>query len=260
MPNYKSDPFFQYATVTHKTTEGDVALPMFFYDSSGYFALFYVDLDKARSLTQAEELEPVEFHKGKALAAVASFDYRELSINPYLEVGLAIACVPCGSSAPLDPAAALLAPSDSHSMGFYVVDLPVSTDQATAAGIDIWGFPKFTTDIGFHLADDHFAGQVADPDGRLIYSLTGESFVGATLPALNMVYFTRLHGTTLRIHSYVRGVAKYALPGSMRLSLGDSDHRMARNLAALGLDGAQPDMVFFSPHLQLRLTAGAPLT
>ncbi len=260
MPNNKTDPFFQYVTVPHKTSKGNCSLPMFFYDAANFFSMFYVDIDKARELTCSAELDPVEFHKDKTLVAIAEFDYRMASIDPYLEVGLAIACTPKGIDAPDDPGSALLGDPDDHHMGFYVVDLPVSTDQATAAGIELWGFPKFTTDIAFELEDNRFKGSVTDPNGKgFIYTLSGEPLGGASLPSMNMVYFTRLNGKTLRIHGVTRGLTKYALPGSMVLKIGDSEHRMTQNLRKLGLDDVCPDFVFYSNSIQLRLTAGYPL-
>lgn len=261
MSSYQSDSFFQYATTSHKTNEGIVDLPMFFYDAAFHFALFYVDIDKARILTRSEDLEPTEFHKGKALAAIASFNYRKAALSPYLEAGLAIASTPMGVSAPTDPAAALLGDPDSHHVGFYVLDLPVTTDQATSAGIDLWGFPKFTTTINFNLDNDRFEGSVIDPEtGSPIYTLSGNSLGGATLPAMNMVYHTRFNGKTLRSHCDVRGAARYALPGTMTLKISDSNQRLARNMKTLGLGGARPDLVFYGNQVQMRLSAGAPVS
>lgn len=257
---HEFDPFFQYVTVPHETSEGNCFLPMFFFDAANHFAMFYVDIEKARELTRGTELDPVEFHKGKTLAAIASFDYRQASINPYLEVGLAIACTPKGVDAPTDPLAAMLGDPDNHHMAFCVIDLPVSTNQATAAGIELWGFPKFTTDIGFNLDGDRFEGSVADPTGKgTIYTLSGESLGGAKLPSMSMVYFTRLNGRTLRIHGIARGLSKYALPGTLELKVGNSDHRMAQNMRTLGLNCTRPDFVFYSDFVQIRLTAGYPL-
>ena len=31
--------------------------------------------------------------------------------------------------------------------GIWVVDLPVTTKEAQAAGIELWGYPKYVTDI-----------------------------------------------------------------------------------------------------------------
>lgn len=261
MFDYKSDPFFQYPTNIFKTSEGDVALPMFFYEASNHFALFAVDIDKARALTASEDLEPVDFGKGKAIAAIASYDYRKVSIAPYREAGLAIACVPKGRKAPKDPMAALMGDPDLHDMGYYVVNLPVTTKQAVAAGIELWGFNKFKADISFTLDGDRFEGKTMDPDGSgPIYTLSGEAGPGATMPAPHAIFMTRMNGKTLRIHGQMKGATKYALPGTLKLSVSRGDNPMARNLRALGLDGATPQAVFYSADVQVRLNQGYPLS
>lgn len=257
---HANDPFFQYATNVFKTSEGDVALPMFFYECENHFAMFAVDIDKARALTEKENLTPVDFGKGKAIAAVASYNYKKVSIDPYLEVGLAIACVPKDVEAPKDPMASLLGDPDLSTMGFYVVHLPVTTQQAVAAGIDLWGFPKFKADIAFKLDGDRFEGKTIDPKSRQpIYTLSGEAGIGATLPAIHAIFMTRLKGVTLRIHAPMRGLTRYALPGSLKLGISDVDHPMAHDMRALGLDGAVPQAVFYSSAVMIRLYQGAPL-
>lgn len=260
MQDFGKDPFFQYATRTYKTSKGDVALPMFFYEAANFFALFPVPLDKARALTAGADMVPVEFGKGMAMAVVASFDYRKLSITPYLEVGLAIAAVPKGYDAPKDPMAALMGDPDNTAMGFYVVDLPVTTEQAVAAGIELWGFPKFKAEIGFKLDGGRFDGKTMDPkNGGPVYTLSGEAGLGVTMPAMHTIFFTRLNGKTLRIHAVMRGATTYATAGSVRLKVGDTDNVMARNLRSLGLGDTAPLAVYYSPALQVRLTEGAPL-
>lgn len=99
-----------------------------------------------------------------------------------------------------------------------------------------------------------------DPDnGEPIYTLSGEAGIGATLPAMHAIFFTRMNGRTLRIHAPMRGATRYALPGTLKLTVGAAGHAMAKNIKALGMDGAVPQAVFFCDKLQLRLYQGAPL-
>lgn len=233
---------------------------MFFYEAANFFALFPVPLDKARALTEGADMVPVEFGPGTVMAVVASFDYRKLSIAPYLEVGLAIATVPKEAEAPKDPMAALLGDPDDTHMGFYVVDLPVSTMQAVSAGIELWGFPKFRADIGFKLDGGTFEGRTMDPAGQgPIYTLSGQAGPGTTMLALHTIFFTRLNGKSLRIHAVMRGATTCALPGSVRLKVGDNDNVMTRSLKSLGLGDTVPLAVHYSSNVQIRLTEGAPL-
>ncbi len=260
MTDHSADPFFQYTTTVFETSRGPFTLPMFFYETEMYFAMFLVDLAKAQEITGAEDLDAVEVAEGKALAALACFDYKNCSIDAYREVGLAIASVPRGREAPADPMAALAGDPDDAHMAFYVVNLPVTTDQAVAAGIEAWGFPKFRADIDFRLDGSRFTCSTLNPDDSgPIFTLTGESGPGETVPSAQAAYFTRLDGKTLRLHAITKGMIQSCAPGSMKLSVQDSDHPMARNLRHLGMDGAQPVGVSYAPQIRIRLTSGYPL-
>ncbi len=260
MTDYTSDPFFQYATNVFETSEGPFTLPMFFYETEMFFALFVVDHDKAQDITSPEDLDAVKVGENKALVAVACYDYKSCSINAYKEVGLAIASVPKGMEAPSDPLGTLLGDPDQSHMAFYVANLPVTTQQAVAAGIEAWGFPKFLADIDFKLDGKRFECSTLNPDGSgPIFTLAGEAGIGTAVPTMQAVYFTRLNGKTLRLHGITKGVAQAGLPGSMKLEVQDSDHPMARNLRHLGLHGAQPVSVAYTPQIQIRLTAGCEL-
>lgn len=260
MTDYSRDPFFQYATTVFETSEGPFTLPMFFYETEMFFAVFVVDRARAQEITGAEDLDAVDIGQGKALAAIACYNYKNCSIKPYKEVGLAIASVPKGAKAPDDPMATMLGDPDASHMAFYVANLPVTTQQAVAAGIEAWGFPKFLAQIDYRLDGNRFDCSTANPDGSgAIFRLSGEAGPGVPAPSMQTAYFTRLDGKTLRLHGITRGQTRACLPGSLKLEVQASDHPMARNLRHLGLNGASPDQVIFAPQIQIRLTAGSVL-
>src|ERR1035437_6180520 len=91
---WQDDRFFQYPRNILSTSEGDVDMPIMYYDDSVMMALFRVDYDKAQALVADQGLQAVRIFGGKALVAMAFYQYRETSIADYNEVGVAIATVP----------------------------------------------------------------------------------------------------------------------------------------------------------------------
>jgi hypothetical protein len=257
MCTWQQDPFFLYPQARHSTSAGDVALPIFYYNNSNLILLYEVDHERAAALIDGEQLEVVTVSRNKALVAVACYEYRDTSIGSYNEVGVAIATVPCHTKAPPFPWLALYQPVDYRHLGFTVIDLPVTTDIACAGGRELWGFPKFVTDIGFSLTQSGFRCTVKDPDtDTQIVDIHGKPGMGIPAPQLDLVLYSIKESDMLRSLAITRGGGRLSLPGSLRLHLGKSEHPMAQRLKALGLDALKPMLVFHSQSLQLRLNAG----
>jgi hypothetical protein len=254
------DPFFQYPLTAAPTSEGNVDLPILYYDNSNMITMFWVDYDAAQAMVGPHGLTAIRFAGGKALVAFAFYEYRHTAIAPYNEVGLAIAALPKGTPAPAMPLLSLFYKLDSNRAGFYVVDLPVTTPAACAAGREIWGYPKFVTPISFSLQGARFNGSVSDPAGSgNLVTLSGKAGISVPGPLLDLVLYSRLDGRVLRTLVNTRGGGKVGLGGSLELNIGDSSHVMSRNLHALGLQRAKPAFVSYTHKLQLRLNAGAAL-
>ena len=149
---------------------------------------------------------------------------------------------------------------DKAPVGYCVIDLPVTTAAACAAGREIWGYPKFVTPISFSLQGNRFDGAVTDPDtGKDLVRLSGNAGLGMQGPLLDLVLYSRHNGQMLRTLVNTRGGARLCLPGSVRIKVSDSKHPMAQRLNALGLNDAKPAFLFHSHALQLRLNSGAVL-
>lgn len=260
MTAWHADPFFQYPRTTFATSEGNVELPILYYDDSQVLALFLVDYDRAQAMVRGEGMEAARFVGGKALVGVAFYEYRQTSIGVYNEVGVAIAVVPAGTRSPSFPLLSMMRSLDKGSVGFFIVDLPVTTAAACAAGREIWGYPKFVTPIRFALKGERFSGTVTDPESEVdLLELAGDTGAGIPGPLLDLILYSRRSGALLRTLVNTRGGGLICLPGTMRLKVSGSAHAMARRLVALGLDDAMPAVVMRSDRLQLRLNAGAAL-
>ena len=253
-------PFFQVPRQSVTTSEGVVELPIMYYDTSMLNAFFLVDSDKVSQVLQGTGLAPALTVGGKSVVGLACFEYRDTSVGIYNEVGVAIAVAPQGEKLNLggwqDLITTLRQPEERR-VAFHIIDLPVTTAAANAAGREIWGYPKFITQIPFSLNGRQFDCAVSTPQGDgFIMRLAGK--MGPSIPAtpLSLTLLSLLDGKLLRSTVNVRGTQRMALPGSLTLEVSDSLHPMAQRLHALGMDGATPFAISWTHDFQSRLNGG----
>lgn len=251
------DPFLRVPQTVHATSRGIVDLPILYEDASNVVALFEADRDAARDLLRGTGLVPAVEVGGKAIVALSFYDYRRTSVGAYGEVGTALFAAPEGTRPSITALVELWRPPAARRTGAWVVDLPVTAELANAAGREIWGYPKFVTGIEFELRARAFRCAVADPaGGGPICELAGTMGHGVPVPAVSLVTFSLLDGVLVRTHVDVRAPTTARGPGDLALRVGASDHRMAANLRALGLDGARPKAVLVTERLRSILHAG----
>lgn len=244
-------------TAVH-TSLGDVALPVLYRDASAVFAFFRVDpLAAAQVIAAGAPLAPARFAGGTALAALAAYDYRDTTIGPYREVGLAIAVIPKEVRAPTLPLLHLLREPAHHDVGWHVVDLPVTTAVADVGGRELYGFPKFVTELGVTLRGDEVHVVVGAPVGEApILTLEGHAGPGVPLGAMDLVLYTVRGGELLRTVVEAKGRMHTGLGRGLALRAGGAVHPMTQRLAALGLDGARPFAAQVCPRFQAVLHGG----
>lgn len=260
MNNWHQDPFFQYPLTPFTTSEGEIDLPILYYDNSNFLALYEIDLSKANALLTEHSADAVEFSSGKTLLAIATYEYRDTAVGAYNEAGVAIATVPTGTPQPKHPWLALYQALDKRKLGFTVIDLPVTTAAACAAGKDVWGLPKFITDISFNRSKAEFSSTIKDPnDEGEILTISGASGISVPAPQLDLILYSEHNNELLRTLVVTRGGGRLCLPGSIRATVGTSSHPMAQRLREAGIHEQKPKLVFYSDTLQLRLNAGAKL-
>jgi hypothetical protein len=255
--NHHNDPFFTVPKTVVTTSEGEVRLPICYFDCSHYMALFRVDAARAAAKLQDVPLEPVLVSR-KAVAILSFFKYRDTTLGPYHEVGLALLVTPQGQAPMLGSLTDLLQQTRNESLGSYVLDLPVTTAAAKAAGCEIWGYPKFVTQLPIELNEDRFQARVQDPNGGLILELAGQRghVLPETLPGMALVTYSMQGGDMLRTRVETRASCATGGGGSLKLAAGDSPHRMAQNIADLGLDGQTPKLFQTTENFQSLLFAG----
>lgn len=250
--------FFDVPLTAHRTSQGLVELPIRYRDVSAVVALFRVPELRARELLAGTPLEPALTRGGRSLAGLAFYEYRDTTIGAYGEVGLALLVRPARATPPRLAALELFRAPRERELGAFIVDLPVSTAIANAAGRELWGFPKFVTRLPFALATDRFDAAVLDPGGEgEIVRLSGELGRGVPAPPLSLTTYSMFEGELIRTPVEVRGAQRLRRGGGLRLELGESRHAMVEHLRGLGLGEASPVLVATTDRFQSLLHAGA---
>ncbi len=245
--------YFDVSQSEVRTSQGAVSLPILYYNSASVIASFLVDPERTVGLLP-ETLVATQVFPGKTLVSVAFFHYVDSSVGPYHEMGLAIAARP---RAELGFPATAWQPLRSPLPSMYILDLPVTTAMANAAGREIWGYPKIVVPIDFQLRAGEIDCAVYDSGAsRRLCHLHGRAGFGLPLPAPNLITLTCLDGRLLRTLIDMRGRVIHAGVGSLRLDCEANDHPLSQHLCQLGLHTRPPLLVQYGQGLQARLPAG----
>lgn len=259
----KFDPFFQVPQFKQHTSEGDVALPILYFDASALYAFFLVEKSRSEAQLAGTGLVP-DLCIGKyTIAGFACYEYRDTTVGVYNEVGLALAACPKGEEKEFGSWWEFLRTftvPEERCTGMHVLHLPVTTAAANAAGREIWGFPKFVTPIEFKKEGRSFRCAVRDPGSlNQIATLEGEMGFGVPMRPLSLALYSNLNSKVVRCTVNARGKSYLHSGGSLKLSLNGGSHPMAATIAALGLEDAKPIAVLSSAAFQSRLNAGVSL-
>ena len=256
----QDDLFFQVPKTRCTTSEGEAEVPILYFAASSFLAFFLVEREAADAKLQGTGLRPAVAVGNRVLLGIDFFEYRRTSIGAYNEVGIAIPVVPVNAPPVRNLVRALYGPVDERRVGLYVLDLPVTTAIACAGGKELWGFPKFLTEISFDLSRTRFEASVLDPEAEgEICSLSGHLLPGIPTPPMSLVTYSHLNDVLLRTTVNVRGRMTLRAGATLRLTVSESKHRMAQNLRDLSLDGARPILSLDTHDFQSRLNAGVPV-
>jgi hypothetical protein len=247
-----SDPFF--AAVRPEpvaTAAGPCELPILYTDASLLGLVYRVDPALARPLVGDAPFEPWTM-LGRAITVACFFEYRATSIGPYGEIGLAVLVRRAGT----EPSrlGALRDLRDAHDAGLLVVNLPVTTETARAAGVELWGYPKYVTGIETEFRPD---GVRIVLQNELRLTMTrGRGLVTRGQPFVTLSVSPR--GRVLRTIVEVDHKVRWGGGRSVHLEiLGDGP--TARNARALGLDSSKPTLAFSTDRMRSILPAGEDL-
>jgi hypothetical protein len=236
---------------------GPIGVPILYREASSVLAVFPVNAADMAALLRGTEFVAVPLFQGRPVAVVAMFEYRDTTIGPYHEAALATFVVPESVPPPHRPLLDLVLPSPWRKVGLYIFDLPVTTAVANAAGRELWGLPKFVTEIPIYWRGDRFDSAVCAPgSSEPLFSLTGSVGGGNRVPQRTLVLYSWLQGEVLRTRVDLRGWARAIRSPLMELRVKARLHPMAERLDNLGLDGARPAVVQAAPFFRARLNLG----
>jgi len=245
------------STRTIQTSRGPVELPVFCYDGSAVVAFFMCEHTKAAQKLDGTGLYPIEFSKGKALASLGLFEYRESTLGPYKEGFLMIAVSPQPKMSFLNKRFQFFVNAKHRKLGFYTLDLPISEELPLVAGREIWGVPKFLADISLAFSNDRFTGEVLlDSNGEKILSLESSFNKGMPFRFLDSMVYSNHQDSILKIISNFNCPVRIFRDKEARLRVGLIDHPMAHNLRDLGLDGENPFLLQSADKIEFILNDG----
>ena len=242
---------------TTKTSLGPVELPVFCSDGSAVAAFFACDHEKATRKLEGTGLYPIKVSRGKAIATLGLFEYRQSTLEPYNEGFLMIAVSPQPKMSLLAQRLQLLMTAERRKLGFYTLDLPITEELPLVAGREIWGVPKFLADISLIFSDDRFRGEVLDKStGEKILSLESSFNKGMPFRFLDSMVYSNHQDSILKIISNFNCSARITRDKEARLEVGSTDHPMAHNLRDLDLDGGTPFLLQSADKISFILNDG----
>jgi Acetoacetate decarboxylase (ADC) len=185
----------------------ELSFPIEVRTARSWAAQFLVDRAAAQRIVEPAGLRVVQLGR-RALFTIAVADYEDTDLGAYQEVGL------------------IFLVTGPHGNGIYVHHMPVNEEFTLAAGREIWGYPKFLTEISVERRGNAMRCSLGD----ILELEVKRGLVPTPLPAPPT--YTALDGVLRLTHFRSRGVAT-ARPGGATLTLGSGP--IADELRSLGL-------------------------
>jgi hypothetical protein len=208
--------------------------PILYYDFSRITASFPAPVAQVASLLPSDKLAPVELKPKTTMVNFVAYEYRKMEgVQPYNEFGVVIRTVHKETNLP----------------GSYLTHLPVTTEEARWAGVEIYGFPKFLADISFEDMENVCRSQVS-MNGKDIVSVEVKK-METQLVSNEFYTFTelddRIARTLIQVQGYL-GTGNDEHGASVQLG----DHPISKEIQALGFD-SKPLGYTFSPKMRCKL-------
>jgi hypothetical protein len=222
-----------------------VGLPIRYYDWASIMAHFPAPTPTVRKLLPSDKLKPAQLRPGTAILSMVAMEYRQIAdLAPYNEFAI---MVPVLYEPTINvPALPLLFPHWFRRLGFYIHHLPVTTQAAYDAGVEIWGYPKFVAEITLEdLGDMHRCRLRAE--GKDIVTLEVEKLATRDKP-LDFYTYSVKDGQLLKTLVQAQGQIGIARNrGGASYILGD--HPISEELRALGMGGTAVECQY-APQVQ----------
>ena len=226
---------------------GTCNLPILYYDASQFGVFFRIEIARARALLEGTSIEPWPVF-GAALGAVYVWEYRDSTVGKYNEIGVGIQARRRGSRPSLVKLGLDMRAQEDQ--GIWVVNLPVTTEGAFRAGVDVWGYPKYVSPITTRFDDTGASARLGDEVELSMGRLRGPK------KALPVVTYTGRAQRLIRTVIDVEGQVTLGAASSVKLRV-IGDGPTARSIERLGLERAPKLAAFRTDRFRAILPAGA---
>lgn len=256
--------FFEVTRLPATTSQGPFDLPVLYYDVSVRQLLFWVDYDKALPKLAGTGLVPTAFSNSKTIVSIVFYNYRRVSdIDPYEELALGITAELQSAKKGARRLRTFFGiPLIGGGISSYVLELPVTTDQACAGGRELWGYPKFVTRLPFKFQETGFEfGALYPGSDESIVSVKAElgKSKGFGMRGFDLVTYSNLNDKILRTVINIEARYRMYTKRPVVIKVSPEHHRLADNFRDLGLDRTQPFMIFSTDAFHSRLNRGEPV-
>ena len=226
-------------------------LPAIYRDGHVATAVYAVPFDRARDAVAPPELQPIEFPGRKAFAVVCCFDYLDTTLGPYRELAVGVIV---SSRRRLGSIGALDLMSANPNTGAWLTALPVSSELACSAGVEVFGYPKSLCRINVRHSSSFCSADVEDNFGSIL-RLEVPLGWGPKVPVRWLVTYSRRSGQLLRTRVETRWRVTLCSGRGTRLDIQNTQHPLSLALQQLVLPRS-PLFVLHGDRFSAILRAG----
>ncbi len=232
------------------TSFGSCDLPILYRDGSLLAVGYRIDPARVRSILGDLPLEPLVLF-GRALILLLVFEHRDTTIGSYNEIGIGIYVRRAKSSPSLWRI--LRDMRKVEEVGLYIAALPVTTKTAFTVGVELWGYPKYVTDIKTSFVPDSVQTTL---ENELV--LTHSCGFGLEMDGIPFITYTFLKNRLIRTIVDVGHRVRFGGASTVQLTiLGDG--ATAATVRTLGLDAVRPAFAFRTDSFKAILPLGKDL-
>jgi hypothetical protein len=231
---------------------GKGKLPCFYYDNTTITAIFTASTKKIRRFLPGKDYHPLEVFPGRCLVAFTAFEYRKTDIDPYNEFSIAILVNFRKRSVPLF---SLLRQYLARCYSAYVWHLPVTTEIARHAGVELYNYPKIIAGIDFARSAGHIECVLSEKGveilrlrGRILNTGKGKISRYRTYPVKNGIPL--IANVITLPHEFAESSR-----GDSAVLQYNAAHPIGRELSEIGLS-RKPLMYQYLPENEAVLFAG----
>ncbi len=259
---FRKDKFFHVPNIKTNTSVSKVELPMLFNNVRVRQLNYFISPEKVEPYLAGTGMVPCRFFNGKCLVSMVLYNYQDVTIGGYDEVTIIVFVRPEMLEDPKRYLPELLKKEGAswRNIGAYVLEMPVTIPEARAAGRELWGYPKFETEIPYKLEGNRFEFAVKDPDvDEWIVQVKGSHTPGITMTGFSPATYSNFRDKVWKTIIDTEVKYKYCRVKDLEVKVGNSSHGMAKKIKAMGLDSVKPFMMQTTDSFKSRLNAGCPV-